>query len=231
MLSELSERSKEKETNEVEWNTPTTPQERTGSFIAMAGDVALVLFLTWGNDAGLIAGHSRSTDLDLAGQSFNGFSASGETGMEFLLCGSLFLNCSNDNNNKKSRFSFKMVRGARFTIISFHYFKLFSDLSLLIRRREQLNIRMVWGSTCAWRWSFGNIRVIFRPTDCSAFSTSTFNCVDCGRSNIGGGYSSYLVLIGPFLDGLSTKEERKTFRLKRRPRLMFSVKKSSCRRR
>tara|TARA_B100000287_G_scaffold133838_1_gene125808 strand:- start:1680 stop:3770 length:2091 start_codon:yes stop_codon:yes gene_type:complete len=79
LLSELSERSKEKETNEVEWNTPTTPQERTGSFIAMAGGcVALVsLFLTWGNDAGLIAGHSRSTDLDLAGQSFNGFSASG----------------------------------------------------------------------------------------------------------------------------------------------------------
>jgi len=79
ILSELSERSEEKETQEVEWNTPATPQERKGLLFAGVGAVvALVsLFLTWGNDAGLIAGHSRNADLDLTGQSFNGFAASG----------------------------------------------------------------------------------------------------------------------------------------------------------
>ena len=38
----------------------------------MGAIIAFVsLFLTWGNDAGLIAGHSRADDIDLVGQSFN----------------------------------------------------------------------------------------------------------------------------------------------------------------
>jgi hypothetical protein len=35
------------------------------------------LVLPWGQDSGLISGHARSDDLDLAGQSFNGLEASG----------------------------------------------------------------------------------------------------------------------------------------------------------
>jgi len=79
LLSELSERSKDVEVKEVSWETPATPQERKGLIVAGAGAIlALVsLFLTWGNDAGLIAGHSRAEDIDRLGQSFNGFSASG----------------------------------------------------------------------------------------------------------------------------------------------------------
>ena len=79
ILSELSERSKNVETKEVDWETPATPQERKGLLLAGVGAVIafVSLFLTWGNDAGLIAGHSRAVDLDLTGQSFNGFAASG----------------------------------------------------------------------------------------------------------------------------------------------------------
>ena len=79
MLNELSERSKDVDVKEVSWETPATPQERKGLIVAgSAAIVALVsLFLTWGNDAGLIAGHSRAEDIDRLGQSFNGFSASG----------------------------------------------------------------------------------------------------------------------------------------------------------
>ena len=33
--------------------------------------------MTWGNDAGLLSSHSRSTDVDLIGESFNGYQASG----------------------------------------------------------------------------------------------------------------------------------------------------------
>ena len=89
ILSELAERSKDKQTIEVEWNTPATPNERKGLLVAgVGGFAALVsLFLTWGSDAGLIAGHSRAADLDLAGQSFNGFAASGGNWFGFFVFG------------------------------------------------------------------------------------------------------------------------------------------------
>ena len=89
LLSELADRSKDTETKEVEWNAPATPNERKGLLVAgVGGVVALVaLFLTWGSDAGLIAGHSRAADLDLAGQSFNGFSASGGNWFGFFVFG------------------------------------------------------------------------------------------------------------------------------------------------
>ena len=54
----------------------------------MGAIIAFVsLFLTWGNDAGLIAGHSRADDIDLVGQSFNGFSASGGSWYGILIFG------------------------------------------------------------------------------------------------------------------------------------------------
>jgi glycine betaine/proline transport system permease protein len=89
ILSELAERGNDKETTEVEWNTPATPNERTGLLVAGVGAVvALVsLFLTWGSDAGLIAGHARAVDLDLTGQSFNGFAASGGNWFGFFVFG------------------------------------------------------------------------------------------------------------------------------------------------
>ncbi|MDG2352750.1 MAG: ABC transporter permease subunit [Acidimicrobiales bacterium] len=89
ILGELVERSKDKQTIEVEWNTPATPNERKGLLVAgVGGFAALVsLFLTWGSDAGLIAGHSRAADLDLAGQSFNGFAASGGNWFGFFVFG------------------------------------------------------------------------------------------------------------------------------------------------
>ena len=89
ILSELSERSKNAEVKEVSWETPATPQERKGLLVSgMGAIIAFVsLFLTWGNDAGLIAGHSRADDIDLVGQSFNGFSASGGSWYGILIFG------------------------------------------------------------------------------------------------------------------------------------------------
>ena len=59
--------------------TPVGSAERTGLMITALGSaVALIsVLLTWGNDAGLVSGWGRSIDLDLAGASFNGLSASG----------------------------------------------------------------------------------------------------------------------------------------------------------
>ena len=70
--------------------------ERTGVLIALTGSVlALVaLFLPWGRDSGLISGYGRETDLDLAGQAFNGLAAEGGSffgvavlGMSLLILG------------------------------------------------------------------------------------------------------------------------------------------------
>ena len=59
--------------------TPVGSAERTGLMITALGSaVALIsVLLTWGNDTGLVSGWGRSIDLDLAGESFNGLSASG----------------------------------------------------------------------------------------------------------------------------------------------------------
>ena len=58
---------------------PVGSAERTGLMITALGSaVALIsVLLTWGNDTGLVSGWGRSIDLDLAGESFNGLSASG----------------------------------------------------------------------------------------------------------------------------------------------------------
>ncbi|MDG1412211.1 MAG: ABC transporter permease subunit [Acidimicrobiales bacterium] len=63
----------------TERTAPIESAERTGLMITALGSaVALIsVFLTWGNDTGLVSGWGRSIDLDLAGESFNGLSASG----------------------------------------------------------------------------------------------------------------------------------------------------------
>jgi glycine betaine/proline transport system permease protein len=68
-----------KAADEGERDAPATGRERTGMFLAACGAVLVVisLFLTWTQDAGHLSGHARFADNDLAGQSFNGFAASG----------------------------------------------------------------------------------------------------------------------------------------------------------
>ena len=70
--------------------------ERTGVLIALTGSVLALaaLFLPWGRDSGLISGYGRETDLDLAGQAFNGLAAEGGSffgvavlGMSLLILG------------------------------------------------------------------------------------------------------------------------------------------------
>jgi len=61
--------------------TPVEAGERSGLMLAAIGSaIAFIsIFLTWGSDAGLVSGWGRSIDLDLSGESFNGFDASGGT--------------------------------------------------------------------------------------------------------------------------------------------------------
>jgi len=72
-------RKPEKEEDDGEREAPATVRERSGMLLAGAGAVVMIvsLFLTWTNDAGHLSGHARFADNDLAGQSFNGFAASG----------------------------------------------------------------------------------------------------------------------------------------------------------
>jgi hypothetical protein len=60
---------------------PVESGERTGLMIAAIGSAVafLSIFLPWGNDAGLVSGWGRSSDLGLPGESFNGITASGGT--------------------------------------------------------------------------------------------------------------------------------------------------------
>lgn len=78
LLASIEESAK-KPAVETESNAPATVSERRGLGLSgLAGLVAIVsVFLTWGNDAGLLSGHSRSADLDLGGQSFSGLESSG----------------------------------------------------------------------------------------------------------------------------------------------------------
>ncbi len=63
----------------VEHEVVATGRERIGMAIVGLGGVAAVLstLMTWGSDAGLLSSHSRAVDIDLVGQSFNGYQASG----------------------------------------------------------------------------------------------------------------------------------------------------------
>jgi len=66
---------------------PVTSSERMG-LLVMTGGLVLTLislFLPWANDAGLVASWGRFADEDLAGQSFNGFEASGGTFFGIIL--------------------------------------------------------------------------------------------------------------------------------------------------
>ena len=78
LLASVKEEA-EKPAAATESNAPATVSERRGLGLSgLAGLVAIVsVFLTWGNDAGLLSGHTRYADLDLGGQSFGGLEASG----------------------------------------------------------------------------------------------------------------------------------------------------------
>ena len=77
---------------------PATADERRGLGLAALGAALVVasVLLTWGNDAGLISGHSRDVDIDLAGQSFNGFEASGGSwfGIFAMLAAAFVISCA-----------------------------------------------------------------------------------------------------------------------------------------
>ncbi len=66
---------------------PVMKREGLGLKIAMSGAVLglVSVFLTWGSDAGLITSHSRLTDVDLAGSSFNGLDAKGGSFFGFFV--------------------------------------------------------------------------------------------------------------------------------------------------
>ena len=63
----------------VEHEVVSSGRERLGMAIVGLGGVVAVVstLMTWGSDAGLLSSHSRAVDIDLAGQSFNGYQASG----------------------------------------------------------------------------------------------------------------------------------------------------------
>lgn len=66
--------------------TPVSQAERTPMLIAAAGGLLAVVsvFLTWSSGAGFISAYGRRNDEELAGQSFNGFSATGGSWFGYL---------------------------------------------------------------------------------------------------------------------------------------------------
>ncbi len=146
ILSELAERGKDKQTTEVEWNTPATPNERKGLFVAgVGGFVALVsLFLTWGSDAGLIAGHSRAADLDLAGQSFNGFAASGGNWFGFFVFGAACFIITAAITTIRNPGSISKLMGAHGSAIA-SFIILISSLTYLIANTAQETVNYSHG--------------------------------------------------------------------------------------
>ena len=146
ILGELAERSKDKQTIEVEWNTPATPNERKGLFVAgVGGFVALVsLFLTWGSDAGLIAGHSRAADLDLAGQSFNGFAASGGNWFGFFVFGAACFIIAAAITTIRNPGSISKLMGAHGSAIA-SFIILISSLTYLIANTAQETVNYSHG--------------------------------------------------------------------------------------
>ena len=94
LLKEVQESAAEKPSEKKEEHKQLTLQERIGYAAAGVGGVVALIstFLTWGKDSGLLSGHSRSTDLDLAGQSFTGLQASGGSWAGYVVFGlSVFL--------------------------------------------------------------------------------------------------------------------------------------------
>ena len=146
ILSELTKRGKDKQTTEVEWNTPATPNERKGLFVAgVGGFVALVsLFLTWGSDAGLIAGHSRAADLDLAGQSFNGFAASGGNWFGFFVFGAACFIIAAAITTIRNPGSISKLMGAHGSAIA-SFIILISSLTYLIANTAQETVNYSHG--------------------------------------------------------------------------------------
>ena len=63
----------------IEHEVVASGRERLGmAVVGIAGFVAVLSTkMTWGNDAGLLSSHSRDADVDLIGESFNGYQASG----------------------------------------------------------------------------------------------------------------------------------------------------------
>ena len=63
----------------VEHEVVAGARERLGmTIVGLAGAGAVLsTLMTWGSGAGLFSSHSRAVDIDLAGQSFNGYQASG----------------------------------------------------------------------------------------------------------------------------------------------------------
>jgi len=146
ILGELVERSKDKQTIEVEWNTPATPNERKGLLVAgVGGFAALVsLFLTWGSDAGLIAGHSRAADLDLAGQSFNGFAASGGNWFGFFVFGAACFIITAAITTIRNPGSISKLMGAHGSAIA-SFIILISSLTYLIANTAQETVNYSHG--------------------------------------------------------------------------------------
>jgi glycine betaine/proline transport system permease protein len=146
ILGELAERSKDKQTIEVEWNTPATPNERKGLLVAgVGGFAALVsLFLTWGSDAGLIAGHSRAADLDLAGQSFNGFAASGGNWFGFFVFGAACFIITAAITTIRNPGSISKLMGAHGSAIA-SFIILISSLTYLIANTAQETVNYSHG--------------------------------------------------------------------------------------
>ena len=87
--SEAADETKSEETKVEDNEAPANPSERTGMGLVGIGGLAAVIsvFMTWGNDAGLLSGHSRFSDLDLAGQSFDGLAASGGSLVGYAVLG------------------------------------------------------------------------------------------------------------------------------------------------
>ena len=75
----------------VEHEVVASNRERIGMALVGLGGVVAVLstLMTWGSGAGLFSSHSRAADIDLTGQSFNGYQASGGSwsGMVVLFMG------------------------------------------------------------------------------------------------------------------------------------------------
>ncbi len=75
----------------VEHDVVATGRERIGmAVVGLGGFLAVIaVAMTWGSDAGLLSSHARSVDVELLGQSFNGYQASGGSwaGMVVLALG------------------------------------------------------------------------------------------------------------------------------------------------
>jgi len=85
---------KSKDADEGESFAPSTGRERTGMLLVGIGGVVAILslFMTWTQDAGHLSGHARFADNDLAGQTFDGFAASGGSWIGYFTLGiGLFL--------------------------------------------------------------------------------------------------------------------------------------------